>query len=358
MNNIYKHKHIKTVIIEKEYYNGKNIPVKLSEEGITVNIETLSKIKNISKNDYEIKTLKEYYQDFLKPLNKFEDCDIELILGKNKSLKYLEYIKENISDISRLITDYHISYFKHRKETYNNLNSVKLDDLILDIPQYNHASVTGRTSIIKGFNFLTMKKEDRKRLKYTDKKYTLLEMDFKSCEPFFYIKTNLDIDNKIEDVYEYIAKLINYKIKDRPSFKRGIISLMYGATNKSITRLSGIKDSDITKIKQVLKIEETKEFLEKEFQEKEVFFNYYGRPILKGNNVVNYWIQSSAVDFCSFAFGDFIKNNDVKPCFLIHDSITFAVLNEDVKKYLNLSYLKCPISKIEIPVKVEKLNDS
>lgn len=358
MNNIYKHKDIKTVVIEEEYYNGKNIPIQLNKEGITTNIKTLSQIKNLSQNSYEIKSVNDYYADFLNPLNKFENNDIELILGKNKSIEYLKYIKENISDVSRLITDYHVSYFKYRKETYNNLNPVKLDDLILDIPKYNHASTTGRTSIIEGFNFLTMKKEDRKRLKYSEEGYTLLEMDFKSCEPFFYLKTNLNINNDIKDVYEYIAGLINYEIKDRPSFKRGIISLMYGAANKSVTRLSGIKDSDVSKIKKVLKIEETKEFLEKEFKEKSVFFNYYGRPILKGNNVVNYWIQSSAVDFCSFAFGHFIKNNNVKPCFLIHDSITFAVLNDDVKKYLNLSYLTCPISKIKIPVKVEKLNDN
>ena len=73
MNNIYKHKDIKTVVIEEEYYNGKNIPIQLNKEGITTNIKTLSQIKNLSQNSYEIKSVNDYYADFLNPLNKFEN---------------------------------------------------------------------------------------------------------------------------------------------------------------------------------------------------------------------------------------------------------------------------------------------
>ena len=50
------------------------------------------------------------------------------------------------------------------------------------------------------------------------------------------------------------------------------------------------------------------EKLDKEYDSKNFILNYYGRPITSNNNLVNYWIQSSAVDFCSLAFYDFFKN--------------------------------------------------
>ena len=72
--------------------------------------------------------------------------------------------------------------------------------------------------------------------------------------------------------------------------------------------------------------------------------------ITSDNNLVNYWIQSSAVDFCSFTFLDFVQSNNLEPCFFIHDSLTFQIEKERLNELENISHLQDPISKIKIPV--------
>ena len=90
--------------------------------------------------------------------------------------------------------------------------------------------------------------------------------------------------------------------------------------------------------------------IEKEYLEKGFILNYYGRPITSDKNLVNYYIQSSAVDFCSLAFYEFIREHNVDACFFVHDSLTFQCNKSQIKEILNLKEIKEYHSNISIPV--------
>ena len=355
MNKLYKKINVKNIILDSQYsINTHDLKFKVNIEGIDLKLSSLNNIRRVSDVDFNIQTLPEYYEDFYSSLNIDKRINAELLLGKKKIKDYLLYIKESIKSSKDLVTSYHTEVFNERKKVYQNLNTVSLDNNILELPTYNHSSVTGRTSIIKGFNFLTMKKTERKRIQPIDDNDILVEVDFKSCEPFFYLKSTGILKEEIEDVYKHIAKLIGYDIKSRDMFKRAILSIMYGATNNSIKKLSGINENKIQKIKDIMKIKETKEQLSKEFEKNNFFCNFYGRPIVKNNNLINYWIQSSAVDFCSLAFSKFIKDYNLRPAFFIHDSMSFLISKDRINEISLIKNLEDPISGISIPVEIVK----
>ena len=83
--------------------------------------------------------------------------------------------------------------------------------------------------------------------------------------------------------------------------------------------------------------------------------NFYGRPITSDKNLVNYWIQSSAVDYCSLAFKKFIEDYDVKPCFLVHDSLTFAIAKDRKDELMNVKFLCDNYSGYKLPVEINVL---
>jgi hypothetical protein len=184
----------------------------------------------------------------------------------------------------------------------------------------------------------------------------LVEIDFKSCEPFFYLKSQ-GFSVEGDDVYQWIIKEFNLKI-EREKFKRGFLSLLYGAKNNTIKSISGLTNKNIDKIKEKLRLSLLKKTLEKDYFDKNMIFNYYGRPITSNNNLINYWIQSSTVDFCSLAFKNFVEGYNLKPCFFVHDSMTITISKLDYNRIKNISCISDPISNINIPVTISKLNDN
>jgi len=117
-----------------------------------------------------------------------------------------------------------------------------------------------------------------------------------------------------------------------------------------------IGESKINKIKEELGIHDLKSRLEKEFKENGFVLNYYGRPITSDNNLVNYWIQSSTVDYCSLAFLEYYTQNDYKPAYFIHDSMTLIVPNNRIQDIKNIKSIRESLSKIEIPVEYSIIN--
>ena len=226
-----------------------------------------------------------------------------------------------------------------------------LDGIVLDKPTYNHESVTGRTSITTGYNFLTMKKQDRQKLKSVNEDEILVEIDVKSCEPSFYLKA-LGRSLGTGDVYETIAHDVGIDINDRARFKRGILSVLYGASERTSKNILKCKQGTIKKIKEYFQIDEFKSNLEATFEANGMIYNYYGRPICYNHSLVNYWIQSSSVDYCSLGFFNLLNNFNVKPCFFVHDSITVAVKKDKLKEVQNIKSITDPYSKFDIPVEV------
>jgi hypothetical protein len=129
---------------------------------------------------------------------------------------------------------------------------------------------------------------------------------------------------------------------------------MYGADNAVIARISNIKESKIKEIKKYLKINKFKESLEKEYETYGFIKNYYGRPLLNKNNLVNHWIQSSSADFCCLSFNELIKNNKhIEIHGVIHDAVIVSTLSN-----IDLNYLGESISKIKIPITIECISNN
>lgn len=347
-NSISQKTQVGKIIIESDFSTSGKLQKFNFEEGVSVNINTLSNIRVLSNLD-KIKNINEYYNDFFKTLNLSSSINYREILGRKKSNSYNTYLKQHISSTLKMLNSYHTDIFPKRSDCYKNLSKVTLENKTLELPTYNHSGVTGRTSIIKGFNFLTLKKEKRSLLRPLDTTKCLIEVDFKSCEPFFYIKSQ-NIEINCDDVYLWICQKYGIEITNREKVKRGLLSMIYGANENVIARIMKVPQSKVKQIKTDLKLYELEEKLQNEYDEKGFFLNYYGRPITSNNNLINYYIQSSAVDFCSLAFHEFSKNQSVKPSFFIHDSMTFQCEKSVKEKIIKLSDIKEPYSKISIPV--------
>lgn len=342
-------KQIKNIIVDNNFsITGNSFSINLNTKGISLTIKSLSNIRQLSNLD-KIKNIIEYFDIFFSQLNLSSNVNFKILLGDIKSKEYNNYLKEKVENTVSMINNYHLSIFPIRKRCYQKFNTVYLDGEPLDKPVYDHTGVTGRTSIKKGFNFLTLKKDIRKNLKPANKSNVLVEVDFKSCEPFFYLKSiGINIDER--DVYQWISKKYEINFKRRDKIKQGLLSMIYGANEKTVSRLMGININKIKQIKEDIGIYNLESRIKKNFDKDGFFLNYYGRPITSDNNIVNYWIQSSAVDFCSLAFDNFCNENNVVPSYFIHDSMTFEIKKDRYKEIKQIKDIRDPISNISIPV--------
>ena len=196
---------------------------------------------------------------------------------------------------------------------------------------------------------MTLKKEKRSLIRPVNKKMCLVEVDFKSCEPFFYLKS-IGFEIPDNDVYAWLCNKYKISISNRDNIKRGILSMIYGANENTTARFMKVPVKKIKEIKKDLKLEELEVNLLNEFKSNNFFLNYYGRPITSDNNVVNYYIQSSAVDFCSLAFHEFCKLKNLSPSYFIHDSMTFQCEKSRIDEIIDSKEIYEPYSKINIPV--------
>ena len=333
-------------------FSGNNITVNNAAE-IKININSLNKIRSICKKD-EIKSLASFYSQVLEPLNA-KEVDWKHFLSKKQKKSYLDYLKNELSNHNNsFITRYFFETFPKRLQLFKKLDSLFFNDEWQEIPKYKHDSVTGRLSIKEGINYLTMKKTDRKLLK-PNFDNVLLEIDFKSCEPYFYLMTMGLIDEDVKDVYQHVKDVleINPDIS-RAKFKQAVISCLYGASSSTIKKLSGLSSGEIESLKYYLSFNELTEKLKAEFQEKGFIENYFGRPIFSDSNVVNYYIQSSAVDFCCLSFLNFLNDNKlIRGHAVIHDALLFSCDNEHVTEIKKT--IKLGIEGIQIPVEIKEV---
>ena len=322
---------------------------------VNLNINSLNKIRLISKLD-PIRSYREYFLNFSNALNIGDDDSVrwDIILDMSRNREYMNYLKGSIDSTLGLVTSYHLDIIHRRIKTYTNLTPVELDGEVTGIPSYFHASITGRTSIKCGTNFLTMPKGDRGRLRSLKPDHVLIAVDFKSCEPSFYLKSiGRSIDH--DDVYEDVALKLDIKMGDRSRFKRGILSILYGAGDSTSKKLLKCSSGDLVKIKEYFNISEFKNALEEQFERDGVIFNYYGRPICSNASLINYWIQSSAVDYCSLTFDKFISDTRVNPCFFVHDCLVFEMHESRISELDEVHSLIDPHTNISIPVEFSVL---
>jgi DNA polymerase I-like protein with 3'-5' exonuclease and polymerase domains len=151
----------------------------------------------------------------------------------------------------------------------------------------------------------------------------IIEIDIKSLEPRLYLSLIKGID--VEDAYSFLSEEV-LKCDEsisRKDIKLAFISLLYGASQSKIKKITALKSSDIKKIRDYLEVSQFKNKIEKEFNEKGHFENAYGRKIYSINAPVNYYIQSTAADFSCLLYENLMQKipNDIDLIGVIHDAI-------------------------------------
>ena len=293
----------------------------------------------------DIKTVSEYFFKVKDVLNCSDDSLKAILSQKNKNI-YFDYLKENITYTKKYVGNYISSIHCKKNELFEKIVPIPGND----IPLYDDITRTGRMRITSGPSYITMKKEDRKKLKVGDR--IVFEIDFKSCEPSFYLFSN-NVINPCQDVYSELLKFIDQKIS-RDKFKVGFLSLMYGGGDDMVGKISGLSSKSIKAIKEKIKVNDFKKKLESSIDENNIFLNYYGRPLIANNNMINYFIQSSAADFYCLAFNKLLgEKKEITLHACIHDAILCSIdkSNSDILK--NIKFLTDGISNLKLPVNIE-----
>ena len=263
----FKKVNISNLIIESQFdYQSREKKVKLSEEGSDFSVSELNEIRELSEVDH-IKNLFEVNAKLCNVLNlNFQDqVRWDYLIGKEKCKSYTDEFLREINFTRQTLTTYHTEVLPQRKMLYEDLSKVlDSEGVELETPIYNHSGVSGRTSITSGFNFLTSSKDFRKSCRSSIKDNNLISIDFKSCEPNLYLRA-IGKNIKNPDVYDYLMSELNIRVESRESLKRGILAVLYGASDDTAGRILGGDKKILDKIKSFFEIEEKTEQLQKEF---------------------------------------------------------------------------------------------
>jgi len=330
------------ILVNSEYLFEKN----MMQIGLGNTVVTMDDINTIRKILFkeEIKNINNYFLKVRQALN-CNEYEIKKILSqKNKNL-YFNYLKNLILETKDYIND----YSSHHKTKISLFDKIEIIPGY-EKPLYDDFTRTGRMRVTDGTSFITMKKQDRKKINIAGK--AVFEIDFKSCEPSFYLFSNKVI-NPCLDVYSELLSLIEQKIS-REKFKVGFLSLMYGGGDDMVRKISGLSSSSIKVIKEKIMIESFKEKLESSVDKNNVFLNHYGRPLIANNNIINYFIQSSASDFYCLAFNNFLeKRKDITLHACIHDAILCSIDKSKINSLKDITYLSDGVTNLKLPVNIE-----
>ena len=353
----YQKINIKELTINREFdYQSKNKIVKLNSEGVCIDLCVLNRVRTLGDHE-SIKTLHELNYKLCNTLNIDPQDPVKwnMLLGEEACRSYSQNLIREIKFSKNLLTSYHSEILLKRKSLYENLNQILgPDGEKLEVPIYNHSGISGRTTIKSGFNFLTSSKEFRSNCKVTEKDNFLVSIDFKACEPNLYLRA-LGKKIKNSDVYNYLMSELNIKVNDRSKLKRGILAVLFGAGDSTAKKILGGDTKTLQKIKKFFEIEEAKRKLQEQFDNQKYIFNMYGRPIFSDKSILNKWIQSSAVDFCSLAFLDLVRNRNLRVAYILHDDMVVICNNKKFKEIKDLTEITDPYSNISLPVEITKL---
>tara|TARA_X000001388_G_scaffold75994_2_gene72136 strand:- start:112 stop:1143 length:1032 start_codon:yes stop_codon:yes gene_type:complete len=336
------------LITQKHSLLEKDILVQKNKDKKCFSMADLNYMLSVLKIE-KIKSLDEYYSNIRNSLLN-QDIRWSKYLSIHRKKEYNDYLKKRLSDSESLITEYFYLYFPERLSLFKKIHP--LDDK--NPAFYKHSSVTGRLSIEKGINYLVMKKDVRNELQSPFDNHQLYELDFKSCEPNLYCRHFNLVPNDTEDIYEYISGVIGEKFDNRDKLKRVILSILYGANENSVKKISKLPIKKIRAVKDLLNVESFNHKLDLEFNQNGFVKNMYGRPILSNSNLVNYWIQSSAADYCCLAFNNFFKTHpNLKLHAVIHDAVIFSADGKDYKHISKLNELY--YENLSIPIKINRV---
>ena len=181
-----------------------------------------------------VKPIQDEYSVLLQHLNINDEhyIDFENMLGKEVIRKRAKDIKGMLSSLFKNVDENYLDVIEKRYMLTENIPAGYCDGTKYEKPIYDHcSSITGRTKIISGKNFLVMKKEERHLLQSSFKQGKIIEIDIVSLEPRVLCK--LARNENYSDIYQHVSDNVICKAVDRKSVKLGVISALYGAGAKN-----------------------------------------------------------------------------------------------------------------------------
>lgn len=297
---------------------------------------------------------------------------------KEELKKYTGFFKQHLSNIK---PDYVDNVYKQQNILFDSLKPAKIntekflenleknfgdgDAIKTFVPENGYTSkiyydrlntITGRLTVYKGPNILTLKREYRHMLesRFGDKG-KIYYLDYSSLEPRLLLSTTNKKDIP-QDIYQHVINELDINDKNitREAIKQVILTKIYGGSDDLIKH--NLKSSsnirhpeDIIKLVTIyFNIEDLKKKLSEEYYSNNGshIMNAYDKPVLcpdtQPYKLINYYIQSTGVDVAMLGFTNIINkinlleelHNHIIPVFLLHDAILFDIHN-DYEKYVD-----------------------
>ena len=235
---------------------------------------------------------------------------------------------------------------------------------------YNQAAtLTGRLTIKKGPQVLTLPKKYRDIITSRYSSGKIMQVDFVSLEPRI-ARLTAGFESG-PDVYLQLSdELFNSELT-REQAKIAVLCALYGVSQRKLSKMLGPKFNAvmvIDKIKKFFGVPERLRLVREELAIDAKFQNYFGRHIepdrTDAGALVNYYVQSSAADAALLGFIILKKKIDelqlrCTPIFVIHDAMVLDIHIDDIASLENLVDPGIDVSSLgNFPVTLSVITDS
>jgi hypothetical protein len=285
-----------------------------------------------------------------------------------KNIEYFQDVFPKRLNVLNLFTEYNLNYTilnKYIGEDTNLSNIAILKSFDNSTIEYNNfGTKTGRLTVKSGGNILNLKRSYRNIFQSSYENGKIFSIDFSSLEVRLFL---LEMGKNISgDIYQKISATVN-GVVPRDIVKKIVISMIYGAAIETLQKTlqdymehaEGLKF--LNKIKDLFNTEELLSRLTAEAKLSGKITNKFGRCVkLDGDYdngvLLNYYFQSSGADFCLITFNDFLDsiNFDLKPLFVIHDSLVVDVAPENFEKLSSIQNIRSDFYDYNFPIKIEE----
>ena len=284
-------------------------------------------------------------------------CQREFLLGLSRASIDVAMLNEFIE--------------KEKNQTIlSTLNSFRpLGDTFAQRCVYNQSStLTGRLTVNSGPQVLILPKRHKQVIKSRFKDGKVYQVDFVSLEPRVARLSTGQYAS--DDVYLQLSKELFDSRLTREQCKIAVLCALYGASKFKLSKMIGADHNATAVIKKVQNffgVNDILSTIRPELKKDSSFRNYFGRKISPDRNddsaLVNYFIQSSAVDAAMIGFSQAVKKINKKflkcvPIFVIHDAILFDVHSDHKKSFFDILSKGISIPTLgEFPVTISAIAD-
>lgn len=280
----------------------------------------------------------------------YENLDLDYYFGPFKRhgvvFKSLQRSAIDVSNYEQFVADGNESTSKAVLKSFAPASQHKGVYYASSVEYDRFSSITGRLTIKDGPGILHLRKDYRQVLTSKwGKNGGVYYIDFKSLEPRILLALKDDKLKTPQDLYLHVAGEMGLeKNVDRKLIKTVIISMIYGAGDEELIRkLRGQIDYPeefVNSIKEHFGVEDLRLRLKNEYEANKgkFIYNLYKRPIFAESTapyvLVNYFIQSTAVDVALNGFANIIERliksggfSMIRPLFVLHDALIVDVHN-------------------------------